>query len=135
MPAAVLIKLAAIYLMITQQDTDLWDICFMVDFISQHLVFLYIIAIYAALFALPLIIITIFAYVGMALYKKTHNPKHIKRNLIVKIVYTAIWTILALIMTINDVGFVVMFVILALVLSLLFGALYGMTNHEYFSEY
>lgn len=32
-----LIKLAAIYLMITQQDTDLWDICFMVDFISQHL--------------------------------------------------------------------------------------------------
>ena len=43
--------------------------------------------------------------------------------------------ILALIMTINDVGFVVMFVILALVLSLLFGALYGMTNHEYFSEY
>lgn len=58
-----------------------------------------------------------------------------KRNLIVKIVYTAIWTILALIMTINDVGFVVMFVIMALVLSLLFGALYGMTNHEYFSEY
>ena len=36
-------------------------------------VFLYIIAIYAALFALPLIIITIFAYVGMALYKKTHT--------------------------------------------------------------
>ena len=98
-------------------------------------VFLYIIAIYAALFALPLIIITIFAYFGMALYKKTQNPKHIKRNLIVKIVYTAIWTILALIMTINDVGFVVMFVILALVLSLLFSALYGMTNHEYFSEY
>ncbi len=98
-------------------------------------VFLYIIAIYAALFALPLIIITIFAYVGMALYKKTQNPKHIKRNLIVKIVYTAIWTILALIMTINDVGFVVMFVILAVVLSLLFSALYGMTNHEYFPEY
>lgn len=98
-------------------------------------VFLYIIAIYAALFALPLIIITIFAYVGMTLYKKTQNPKHIKRNLIVKIVYTAIWTILALIMTINDVGFVVMFVILAVVLSLLFSALYGMTNHEYFSEY
>lgn len=98
-------------------------------------VVLYIIAIYAAFFALPLIIITIFAYVGMALYKKTHNPKHIKRNLIVKIVYTAIWTILALIMTINDVGFVVMFVILAVVLSILFAALYGMTNHEYFSEY
>lgn len=98
-------------------------------------VFLYIIAIYAALFALPLIIITIFAYVGMTLYKKTQNPKHIKRNLIVKIVYTAIWTILALIMTINDVGFVVMFVILAVVLSLLFSALYSMTNHEYFSEY
>ena len=84
-------------------------------------VFLYIIAIYAALFALPLIIITIFAYVGMALYKKTQNPKHIKRNLII--------------MTINDVGFVVMFVILAVVLSILFAALYGMTNHEYFSEY
>lgn len=98
-------------------------------------VFLYIIAIYAALFALPLIIITIFAYVGMTLYKKTQNPKHIKRNLIVKIVYTAIWTILALIMTINDVGFVVIFVILAVVLSLLFSALYSMTNHEYFSEY
>lgn len=98
-------------------------------------VFLYIIAIYAALFALPLIIITIFAYVGMALYKKTQNQKHIKRNLIVKILYTAIWTILALILTINDVGFVVMFVILAVVLSLLFSALYGMTNHEYFSEY
>ena len=98
-------------------------------------VVLYIIAIYAAFFALPLIIITIFAYVGMALYKKTQNPKHIKRNLIVKIVYTAIWTILALIMTINDVGFVVMFVILAVVLSILFAALYGMTNHEYFSEY
>ena len=98
-------------------------------------VFLYIIAIYAALFALPLIIITIFAYVGMALYKKTQNPKHIKRNLIVKIVYTAIWTILALIMTINDVGFVVMFVILAVVLSILFVALYGMHEHEYFAEY
>lgn len=98
-------------------------------------VFLYIIAIYAALFALPLIIITIFAYVGMTLYKKTQNPKHIKRNLIVKIVYTAIWTILALIMTINDVGFVVIFVILAVVLSLIFSALYSMTNHEYFSEY
>ena len=98
-------------------------------------VFLYIIAIYAALFALPLIIITIFAYFGMALYKKTQNPKHIKRNLIVKIVYTAIWTILALIMTINDVGFVVMFVILAVVLSILFVALYGMHEHEYFAEY
>lgn len=98
-------------------------------------VFLYIIAIYAALFALPLIIITIFAYVGMALYKKTQNPKHIKRNLIVKILYTAIWTILALILTINDVGFVVMFVILAVVLSILFVALYDMHEHEYFAEY
>lgn len=37
MPAAVLLKLAAIHLMITQQDIDLWDICFMVDFLSQHL--------------------------------------------------------------------------------------------------
>lgn len=98
-------------------------------------VFLYIIAIYAAFFALPLIIITVFAYVGMALYKKTQNPKHIKRNLIVKIVYTGIWTILALIIAINDIGFVVIFVIFAFILSLLFGALYGMSDHEYFSEY
>jgi len=37
MPAAVLLKLAAIHLMITQQDIDLWDIYFMVDFLSQHL--------------------------------------------------------------------------------------------------
>jgi uncharacterized membrane protein len=98
-------------------------------------VFLYIIAIYAAFFALPLVIITIFAYIGMALYKKTNNPKHIRRNLIVKIIYTCIWTILALIMAVNDVGFVVIFVILAFILSLLFGALYGMSDHEYFSEY
>lgn len=34
---AVLLKLAAIHLMITQQDIDLWDIYFMVDFLSQHL--------------------------------------------------------------------------------------------------
>ena len=98
-------------------------------------VFLYIIAIYAAFFALPLVIITVFAYIGMALYKKTNNPKHIRRNLIVKIIYTCIWTVLALIMAINDVGFVVIFVIFAFILSLLFGALYGMSDHEYFSEY
>lgn len=88
-------------------------------------VFLYAIAICSALFALPLIIITAYAYVGMSLYKKTANPVHIKRNLIVKIIYTAILTILALIMTISDVGFVVILVILVLVLSLLFGALYA----------
>ena len=71
---------------------------------------LYVIAIYTAIFALPLIIITIFAYIGMALYKKTRNPKHIRRNLIVKLIYTSIWTILSLIMTIKDIGFVVVFV-------------------------
>lgn len=102
---------------------------------SISIVILYVLAIYAVIIGLPMAIITIFAYIRIIAYKKTQNPKHIKRNLIVKIVYTAIWTILALIMTINDVGFVVMFVILALVLSLLFSALYGMTNHEYFSEY
>ena len=35
--AGVLLKLAAIHLMITQQDIDLWGIYFMVDFLSQHL--------------------------------------------------------------------------------------------------
>lgn len=98
-------------------------------------IFLYIIALYAAFFALPLIIITVFAYVGIALYKKTQNPKHIRRNLIVKIVYTSIWAVLSLVMTIKDIGFVVIFVILAVVLSLLFAALYGMHDHEYFAEY
>lgn len=96
---------------------------------------LYVIAIYTAIFALPLIIITIFAYIGMALYKKTHNPKHIRRNLIVKLIYTSIWTILSLIMTIKDIGFVVVFVSLAVVLSILFAAVYGMREHEYFAEY
>lgn len=96
---------------------------------------LYVIAIYTAIFALPLIIITIFAYIGMALYKKTRNPKHIRRNLIVKLVYTSIWTILSLIMTIKDIGFVVVFVSLAVVLSILFAAVYGMREHEYFAEY
>lgn len=96
---------------------------------------LYVIAIYTAIFALPLIIITIFAYIGMALYKKTRNPKHIRRNLIVKLIYTSIWTILSLIMTINDIGFVVVFVSLAVVLSILFAAVYGMRDHEYFAEY
>lgn len=96
---------------------------------------LYVIAIYTAIFALPLIIITIFAYIGMALYKKTRNPKHIRRNLIVKLIYTSIWTILSLIMTIKDIGFVVVFVSLAVVLSILFAAVYGMREHEYFTEY
>ena len=96
---------------------------------------LYAIAIYTAIFALPLIIITIFAYIGMALYKKTRNPKHIRRNLIVKLIYTSIWTILSLIMTIKDIGFVVVFVSLAVVLSILFAAVYGMREHEYFAEY
>ena len=96
---------------------------------------LYVIAIYTAIFALPLIIITIFAYIGMALYKKTRNPKHIRRNLIVKLIYTSIWTILSLIMTIKDIGFVVLFVSLAVVLSILFAAVYGMREHEYFAEY
>ena len=95
----------------------------------------YVIAIYTAIFALPLIIITIFAYIGMALYKKTRNPKHIRRNLIVKLIYTSIWTILSLIMTIKDIGFVVVFVSLAVVLSILFAAVYGMREHEYFAEY
>ena len=96
---------------------------------------LYVIAIYTAIFALPLIIITICAYIGMALYKKTRNPKHIRRNLIVKLIYTSIWTILSLIMTIKDIGFVVVFVSLAVVLSILFAAVYGMREHEYFAEY
>lgn len=96
---------------------------------------LYVIAIYTAIFALPLIIITIFAYIGMALYKKTRNPKHIRRNLIVKLIYTSIWTILSLIMTIKDIEFVVVFVSLAVVLSILFAAVYGMREHEYFAEY
>lgn len=96
---------------------------------------LYVIAIYTAIFALPLIIITIFAYIGMALYKETRNPKHIRRNLIVKLIYTSIWTILSLIMTIKDIGFVVVFVSLAVVLSILFAAVYGMREHEYFAEY
>ena len=96
---------------------------------------LYVIAIYTAIFALPLIIITIFAYIGMALYKKTRNPKHIRRNLIVKLIYTSIWTILSLIMTIKDIGFVVVFVSLAVVLSILFAAVYGMHEHEYFAQY
>lgn len=96
---------------------------------------LYVIAIYTAIFALPLIIITIFAYIGMALYKKNRNPKHIRRNLIVKLIYTSIWTILSLIMTIKDIGFVVVFVSLAVVLSILFAAVYGMHEHEYFAQY
>ena len=68
MPAAVLLKLAAI-----SPDDYTAGYRFMGHLFYGGLsftasVFLYIIAIYAALFALPLIIITIFAYVGMALY-------------------------------------------------------------------
>ena len=96
---------------------------------------LYVVAIYVAIFGLPLVIITIFAYIGMALFKKTKNPKHIRRNLIVKIIYTGIWTILALIMTIKDIGFVIIFAIPAVILSILIAAVYGMREHEYFSEY
>lgn len=98
-------------------------------------VFLYVIALYAAFGGLPLVIITIFAYIGMALYKKTNNPKHIRRNLIVKIIYTGIWTVIALVMTIKDIGFVVIFAIPAIILSILIAAVYGMREHEYFPEY
>jgi len=80
-------------------------------------------------------VITIFAYIGIILYKATNNPKHIRRNLIVKIIYTGIWTVIALIMTIKDIGFVVIFAIPAIILSILIAAVYGMREHEYFPEY
>lgn len=102
---------------------------------SLSVVILYILSIFAVILGLPLTVITIFAYIRIIAYKKTQNPKHIRRNLIVKIVYTSIWAVLALIMTIKDIGFVVIFVILAVVLSFLFAALYGMHEHEYFAEY
>lgn len=102
---------------------------------SVSIVLLYVLAVYAVLFGLPIVFITIFSYIRIILYKKTRNPKHIRRNLIVKLIYTSIWTILSLIMTIKDIGFVVVFVSLAVVLSILFAAVYGMREHEYFAQY
>lgn len=102
---------------------------------SVSIVLLYVLAVYAVLFGLPIVFITIFSYIRIILYKKNRNPKHIRRNLIVKLIYTSIWTILSLIMTIKDIGFVVVFVSLAVVLSILFAAVYGMREHEYFAQY
>ena len=102
---------------------------------SVSIVLLYVLAVYAVLFGLPIVFITIFSYIRIILYKKTRNPKHIRRNLIVKLIYTSIWTILSLIMTIKDIGFVVVFVSFAVVLSILFAAVYGMREHEYFAQY
>ena len=102
---------------------------------SVSIVLLYVLAVYAVLFGLPIVFITIFSYIRIILYKKTRNPKHIRRNLIVKLIYTSIWTILSLIMTIKDIGFVVVFVSFAVVLSILFAAVYGMREHEYFAHY
>lgn len=102
---------------------------------SVSIVLLYVLAVYAVLFGLPIVFITIFSYIRIILYQKTRNPKHIRRNLIVKLIYTSIWTILSLIMTIKDIGFVVVFVSFAVVLSILFAAVYGMREHEYFAQY
>lgn len=102
---------------------------------SVSIVLLYVLAVYAVLFGLPIVFITIFSYIRIILYKKTRNPNHIRRNLIVKLIYTSIWTILSLIMTIKDIGFVVVFVSLAVVLSILFAAVYGMREHKYFAQY
>ena len=102
---------------------------------SVSIVLLYVLAVYAVLFGLPIVFITMFSYIRIILYKKTRNPKHIRRNLIVKLIYTSIWTILSLIMTIKDIGFVVVFVSFAVVLSILFAAVYGMREHEYFAQY
>ena len=102
---------------------------------SVSIVLLYVLAVYAVLFGLPIVFITIFSYIRIILYKKTRNPKHIRRNLIVKLIYTSIWTILSLIMTIKDIGFVVVFVSFAVVLSILFAVVYGMREHEYFAQY
>ena len=99
---------------------------------STSIVLLYILAVLAVIIGLP---VTIFAYIGIILYKATNNPKHIRRNLIVKIIYTGIWTVIALIMTIKDIGFVVIFAIPAIILSILIAAVYGMREHEYFPEY
>lgn len=71
---------------------------------SVSIVLLYVLAVYAVLFGLPIVFITIFSYIRIILYKKTRNPKHIRRNLIVKLIYTSIWTILSLIMTIKGIG-------------------------------
>ena len=95
---------------------------------SVSIVLLYVLAVYAVLFGLPIVFITIFSYIRIILYKKNRNPKHIRRNLIVKLIYTSIWTILSLIITIKDIGF-------AVVLSILFAAVYGMREHEYFAQY
>ena len=102
---------------------------------STSIVLLYILAVLAVIIGLPVTVITIFAYIGIILYKATNNPKHIRRNLIVKIIYTGIWTVIALIMTIKDIGFVVIFAIPAIILSILIAAVYGMREHEYFPEY
>lgn len=102
---------------------------------SVSIVLLYVLAVYAVLFGLPIVFITIFSYIRIILYKKNRNPKHIRRNLIVKLIYTSIWTILSLIMTIKDIGFIVVFVSFAVVLSILFAAVYGMREHEYFAQY
>lgn len=102
---------------------------------SISMVILYVLTIYAVIIGLPVAIITIFAYIRIIAYKKTRHPKHIRRNLIVKIIYTGIWAVLSLIMTIKDIGSVIIFVVLAFILSILFAALYGMRDHEYFAEY
>ena len=94
-----------------------------------------LLSVLAVIIGLPVTVITIFAYIGIILYKATNNPKHIRRNLIVKIIYTGIWTVIALIMTIKDIGFVVIFAIPAIILSILIAAVYGMREHEYFPEY
>lgn len=54
---------------------------------SSSIVLLYILAVLAVIIGLPVTVITIFAYIGIILYKATNNPKHIRRNLIVKIIY------------------------------------------------
>ena len=79
---------------------------------STSIVLLYILAVLAVIIGLPVTVITIFAYIGIILYKATNNPKHIRRNLIVKIIYTRnMDNAIALIMTIKDIGFVVVFAI------------------------
>lgn len=98
-------------------------------------IFLFFVAIIIGIIDFPLIIITIFAYIGIALYKKSNDSKHIKRNLIVKIVYTIIWTVFSLVLTINNTFYVVFFIASALILALLFSALYNMREHEYFPDY
>lgn len=98
-------------------------------------IFLFFVAIVIGIIDFPLIIITIFAYIGIALYKRSNDSKHIKRNLIVKIVYTIIWAVFSLVLTINNTFCVVFFIAFALILALLFSALYNMREHEYFPGY